>query len=75
MLHPALFVLLRTAPTGRQALLCLSNLRHSEVSVSWASVPLESCGVRAVFTQGDVFLGSDTITFSPYAALWLDITP
>ena len=55
--------------------LCLCNLSAEVVELEWARLPLQTSGVHVAYTQESVHLGSEYITLSPYAALWLDITP
>jgi len=75
MLDARLFSLVRTAIDQRQTLLCLCNLSAEVVELEWARLPLQTSGVHVAYTQESVHLGSEYITLSPYAALWLDITP
>ena len=76
--HPALFVLLRTAPDGSESLLCIHNVSDVEQSFSanLDSLPLpHSNQVRDLIT-GITFpvnsSGDLSLSVAPYQVLWLN---
>lgn len=75
--HPALFVLLRTAPDGSTSLLCIHNVSNAEQPFQVGLDPLlfpRSGRVRDLIT-GATFpvdtSGNLTLNLAPYQVLWL----
>ncbi|RLC90133.1 MAG: sugar phosphorylase [Chloroflexi bacterium] len=70
-LHPAVFAVLRTAPDGSEALLCLHNVTNTEVAIS----PEQRGVLRDIVTGATFHLpdGGGTLTLAPYQVLWLSV--
>jgi len=76
-IHPALFVLLRTASDGDTALLCLHNVSNAEIpfSANLALFPFPRSGQVRDLITGDTFpvhtSGDLSLQVAPYQVLWL----
>ena len=76
-IHPALFVLLRTAPDGSESLLCIHNVSGAEQSFSanLAPLPLPHSGQVRDLVTGITFpvngSGDLSLRVAPYQVLWL----
>ncbi len=74
--HPALIVLLRTAPNGNSSLLCIHNVSSAEhsLSINLSSLPFRSDQMRDLITRA-VFpvnaSGDLALQIAPYQVLWL----
>jgi sucrose phosphorylase len=75
--HPALFVLLRSAPDGGEPLLCVHNVSGVEQSlrVDLGALPFPHAGrVRDVVSGADFPVegsGDLSLRVAPYQVLWL----
>jgi glycosidase len=75
--HPALFVLLRTAPSGNAPLLCIHNVSDGEqpFSVNLSSITFPRSEQMRDLIAGTVFpvnaSGELTLQVAPYQVLWL----
>jgi glycosidase len=76
-LHPALFVLLRTAPDGSEVLLCVHNVSDSgqSLSIKLGTLPFPHAGrVRDLITGAAFPVGASgelSLQVGPYQVLWL----
>jgi len=75
--HPALFVLLRTAPNGSASLLCIHNVSNAEqpFQASLDPLPFPCSGQVRDLITGTTFpvdaSGNLTLHLAPYQVLWL----
>ena len=75
--HPALFVLLRTAPNGSASLLCIHNVSNAEqrFQANLDSLPFPCPGQVRDLITGTTFpvdaSGNLTLHLAPYQVLWL----
>jgi len=75
--HPALFVLLRTAPDGSASLLCIHNVSNAEqpFQANLDSLPFPRSGQVRDLITGTTFpvdaSGNLTLRLAPYQVLWL----
>jgi glycosidase len=76
-LHPALFVLLRTAPDGSEVLLCVHNVSDSgqSLSIKLDTLPFPQAGRVRDLIAGAAFpvgaSGELSLQVAPYQGLWL----
>ncbi len=76
-LHPALFTLVRHAPHGSEALLCIHNVSNAEQSLHLdvGPLPLQHSGQLRDLVAGLTFpvdgSGGVTLRLAPYQVLWL----
>ena len=76
-IHPALFVLLRTASDGDTSLLCIHNVSNAEIpfSANLASLPFPRSGQVRDLITGATFLvdtsGDLSLQVASYQVLWL----
>ena len=69
------FTVVRRALDDQQVLTCLFNVSREAVSIPLNQLNISQEDIKLVYTQENVQIDSTNILLSPYAALWMDITP
>ena len=70
-LHPALFALRRTSPSGESTVLCLHNVSAQAIGLDWQMVGGEEGVAWCELQTQAIFTRNARLTLPPYGVLWL----